>query len=45
MDKGRMKPIPMLFPAMGSPKEIEIRRMELDEAQYTRAEDGRGRLS
>ena len=37
MDKGRMKPIPVLFPGMGSPMETEIRRVEFDMSRGTRA--------
>ncbi len=37
MDKGRMKPIPMLCPGMGSPLESEIRRIEFDMGRGTRA--------
>ena len=37
MDKGRMKPVPILFPGMGSPVETEIRRTELDMSRGTRA--------
>ena len=40
MDRGRMKPVPMLFPGMGSPLETEIRRIEFDQASGTRAEKG-----
>lgn len=37
MDKGRMKPVPILFPGMGSPLETEIRRIEFDMGRGTRA--------
>lgn len=37
MDKGRMKPIPMQCPGMGSPLETEIRRIEFDMSRGTRA--------
>ena len=37
MDKGRMKPAPVLFPGMGSPLETEIRRIEFDMSRGTRA--------
>ena len=37
MDKGRMKPVPMLCPGMGSPLETEIRRIEFDVSRGTRA--------
>lgn len=38
MDKGRMKPVPMLFPGMGSPLETEIRRIEFDMSRGTRSD-------
>ncbi len=37
MDKGRMKPVPAMFPGMGSPLETEIRRIEFDAGRGTRA--------
>lgn len=37
MDKARMKPVPVLFPGMGSPLETEIRRIEFDAGRGTRA--------
>ena len=37
VDKGRMKPVPALFPGMGSPLETEIRRIEFDVSRGTRA--------
>ena len=33
MNTSRMKPVPMLFPAMGSIRETEIRRVEFDAAR------------
>ncbi|MBQ2956930.1 MAG: hypothetical protein IJE08_10760 [Clostridia bacterium] len=40
MDRGRMKPVPLLFPGMGNPWETEIRRVEFDPARGTRSERG-----
>ena len=37
MDKERMKPVPVLFPGMGSLVETEIRRIEFDMSWGTRA--------
>jgi len=37
MQRGRMKPVPVLFPGIGSPIESEIRRVEFDETRGTRA--------
>ena len=37
MDKGRMKPVPVMYPGVGSPMETEIRRIEFDMSRGTRA--------
>ena len=43
MDNGRIKPVPVLFPGVGSPLQTEIRRIEFDMSRGTRAgREGRG---
>ena len=43
MDNGRTKPVPVLFPGVGSPLQTEIRRIEFDMGRGTRAcREGRG---
>jgi len=36
MHEGRMKPMPALFPGLGSPLEKEIRRIEFDPVRNDR---------